>query len=132
MSLSVDDRVEMLQLVARYNHAADARDAEKWAQTFTQEGVFVKNDEPEVRGRAALQDKIRNLPHDNTRHWTLNVVIDEDADGDGSSARMTADFALLHDNEVLYTGRYLNLLAKVEGRWRFARRALRTNPSALS
>lgn len=128
MSLSAEDRVEMLQLVARYNHAADAGDAEAWADTFTPDGVFKKNAAPEVAGRAALVAMLRARDPDKARHWTMNIVIE----GEGDHARMSADFSLLRANRVLFSGRYHNQLVKHDGAWKFARRELTTNePSAI-
>lgn len=123
MALSAQDRVEIMQLVARYNRAADARDAEAWADTFTEDGVFIKDARPEVKGRTALAKNIRDLPPTNSRHWTLNLVIE----GDEDRADVQADFALLCENRIEYTGRYANSLRKVDGRWKFERRELTTN-----
>jgi uncharacterized protein (TIGR02246 family) len=123
MALSAEDRVEIMQLVARYNQAADARDSAAWADTFTEDGVFIKDGRPEVKGRSALAKNIRDLPPTNSRHWTLNLVID----GDEDRASMQADFALLCENRIEYTGRYANSLRKVDGRWKFERRELKTN-----
>jgi uncharacterized protein (TIGR02246 family) len=123
MALSAQDRVEIMQLVARYNQAADTRDAEAWANTFTEDGVFIKDARPEVKGRTALAKNIRDLPPTNSRHWTLNLVID----GDDDRASMQADFASLCENRIEYTGRYANSLRKVDGRWKFERRELTTS-----
>jgi uncharacterized protein (TIGR02246 family) len=128
MALSAQDRVEIMQLVARYNQAADARDAEAWADTFTEDGVFIKDARPEVKGRTALAKNVRDLPPTNSRHWTLNLVID----GDEDRASMQADFALLCENRIDYTGRYVNSLRKVDGRWKFERRELTTNAAITS
>lgn len=124
MTLSAQDRVEMMQLVARYNHAADAGDAEAWADTFTADGVFKKDHAPEVVGREALVRMVRERDPHNARHWTLDFIIE----GDGDRATMQADFALLCENRIEFTGRYVNQLAKVDGVWKFARRELKTQP----
>lgn len=123
MALSAEDRVEMVQLVARYNHAADAGNAEAWAETFTRDGVFKKDDAPEVVGRAALVQLIQKRDPRNARHWTLGIIIE----GDGDHATMQADFALLCENRIEFTGRYQNVLTKADGAWKFARRELTTD-----
>ena len=46
MPLTAGDRMEMIELVARYNHAIDSRDAEAWADTFTEDGRFYAPPEP--------------------------------------------------------------------------------------
>jgi hypothetical protein len=120
MALSAEDRVEMMQLVARYNHAADARDAEAWAQTFSEDGVFQKDETVEARGHAALVRVVSERPPSHARHWTLNFVIE----GDGDRATMLADFALLNENRIEFTGRYVSSLIKENGSWKFERRHL--------
>ena len=54
MPLTAEDREEMIELVARYNHAIDSRDAEAWADTFTEDGRFYVPPKHDVRGREAL------------------------------------------------------------------------------
>jgi uncharacterized protein (TIGR02246 family) len=127
-ALSAQDRVEMTQLVARYNHAADAGDAEAFADTFTPDGVFKKDGAPEVVGRDALVAMVRARVPGNARHWTLNLVID----GEGERATMLADFALLRENRIELSGRYRNELVKLDGAWKFARRELTTHPRPAS
>jgi uncharacterized protein (TIGR02246 family) len=120
MALTAEDRVEMIELVARYNQAIDARDGEAWAGTFTDDGVFQIDDRPEVRGREALVQMVRDLDPSNARHWATNFIIE--GDGEGGTATMRAYFALLRENQVVATGTYVNELTKVDGAWRFARR----------
>ena len=49
MSLTANDRSEILQLAGRYAHAIDNNDAEGWADCCTADGAF----ESEVQGRFA-------------------------------------------------------------------------------
>ena len=48
MALSADDRLDILQLIARYNHAIDFGQCDEWADTFSESGLKVA----ERRGRA--------------------------------------------------------------------------------
>ena len=41
MALTNDDKVEIQELISRYNKAIDTGDAESWAATFTDDGEFV-------------------------------------------------------------------------------------------
>lgn len=54
----VEDRLEILNLIASYSHAADGTDAEAYAGCFTEDGVFHGRvgmpDEIKLSGRAAL------------------------------------------------------------------------------
>ena len=38
MALSADDRLDILQLIARYNHAIDFGQCDEWADTFSESG----------------------------------------------------------------------------------------------
>ena len=53
MPLSIEDELEIMGLLARYNHAIDGRDAEAWADTFTEDGLF-EGSRDTVKGRAKL------------------------------------------------------------------------------
>lgn len=54
----VEDRLEILNLIAGYSHAADGTDAEAYADCFTDDGVFHGRvgmpDESRIAGREAL------------------------------------------------------------------------------
>ena len=54
----VEDRLEILNLIASYSHAADGTDAEAYADCFTDDGVFHGRvgmpDESRIAGREAL------------------------------------------------------------------------------
>jgi len=52
--LTTDDRVAILDLIARYSHFFDYGPAEKFADTFTDDGVFEFVTRQTVRGRADL------------------------------------------------------------------------------
>lgn len=54
----LEDRLEILNLVAAYSHAADGTDPEAYADCFTDDGAFVGRvgmpDESRIEGREAL------------------------------------------------------------------------------
>ena len=87
MALSTADRLEILDLAARYNFAIDEADGERWAATFTPDGVF-DGGRGEVIGAAALATFVRDFQKHmaGTEHWTNNHVID----GDGTKPRTAA------------------------------------------
>ena len=119
MSLEAEDELAIVELVAAYNQAIDRRDAEAWANTFAENGVFVVAGREPVAGRDALVGMVQALdPTSGERHWTTNFVIE--ADGDG--ARMRVDLAMLRGGQILGTGRYADSLTREGGTWRFVRR----------
>ncbi len=127
MPLTADDRMEMIELVSRYNHTIDNRDAAAWADTFTDDGVFKAEQRDDVRGREALRQMVTSLGDPGPRHWTTNIVIEP---ADDESANMTVDLAVLQGARVLITGRYINTLRRVDGRWKFALRHFLPDPPA--
>lgn len=54
----IEDRLEILNLIASYSHAADGLEAEAYADCFTDDGVFHGRvgmpDESKIEGREAL------------------------------------------------------------------------------
>jgi hypothetical protein len=124
MALTVEDRLEMMELVYRYDQAIDLGDGETYADTFTEDGVFQITGTSEVSGRQALIDMVKRMGPRNDRHWVCNLVID----GDGDEATMKAYFALIRERGIAATGKYVNTMKKVTGKWRFARRQYTGDP----
>ena len=120
MALDAADKLEILELAARYNHAIDFADGEAWAGTFTEDGVFNGGPQPVV-GHAALAGFVGGFAQNfggKGRHWTNNHVID----GDGDTATHTCYLNLLNGKDSVITGRYHDKLQKVDGQWRFTER----------
>jgi hypothetical protein len=125
--LTPEDRFEINDLYARYNHAIDTQDGVKYAQCFTADGVLYpgvdKYAGQEVRGtdalRAVASDKEGFIAH---RLWTSNILVEERDDRiigtcyclvidiGGDQPRMAASVT------------YHDKLTKVEGTWRFVSR----------
>jgi uncharacterized protein (TIGR02246 family) len=124
MSLSLEDRLDIMELVARYNQAIDGRDAAAYADTFTDEGIFQIAGQPEIKGRERLMRMIERLGPPNSRHWVNNITID----GDGEGAVMKCYLMVLRDLRVTNMGFYVNTLRRVDGRWLFVRRDYTPDP----
>ena len=123
MALTSEDKVEITELAARYNRAIDSGDAEGWAMTFTEDGVF-ESSQGKAQGREALvryvEDGAKQRATSQRRHWNNNFVIE----GDGDSATLTCYLLLMSGNEVAGRGSYDDVLRRVDGAWRFAHRTV--------
>lgn len=119
-TLTVEDRVAIVELCSRYNRAMGERNAEAVAATFLEDGVFETEGQSEVRGRTALMQMVRDLPPGVAHYWATNFIIE----GDTDETRLQAYFALVRGNEVAATGRHIDTLSKVNGEFRFVRRRL--------
>ena len=136
MGLTVADKLEIIELTARYNHAIDGlvpNPADAWADTFTEDGVFEAIgffDPPldKLEGRAQLREFAEGVTGNDERgyHWISNIVVD----GDGASARLTCYLqalrALTKDGGggLRVTGVYRDTLTKVNGAWKFQHRSV--------
>ena len=64
MPLTTADTLEILDLIARYNHAIDSDDGEAYADTYTDDGVF-QYPRGSARGRRELAEL---APRDHHQH----------------------------------------------------------------
>jgi uncharacterized protein (TIGR02246 family) len=79
MSLTPADSIEILALAARADGCATARDADGYAELFTEDAVM-DGDQGTVRGRQALRKAVARVwanEPSGTLHLTLNAVIDD-------------------------------------------------------
>jgi hypothetical protein len=124
MPHSVADRLDILELAARYNQAIDSGDGPAWAATFTPDGVF-ETARGSTVGTAALaqfaESFAARMP--GTRHWNNNHIIE----GDGDEATHRCYLQLLRTGEqagIVSTARYEDRLRRVDGAWRFVHRTV--------
>ena len=120
---SVDDRLEILDLAARYNHAVDSGD---------HEGVATGA----IAGRAAIADYIGSRPDgwQRRRHLNSNAII-EGVPGDDDAARLAMYIMVLSRRETVQPrllGRYEDELRRVDGEWRFVKRRIIADADAAS
>lgn len=128
MPLSSADRLAILELVARYNHAVDSGDVDTRADTFTEDGVWDSETGGVIRGREAIREHARTrAPHAHTwKHWTNSPVIE----GDGDDATIRQYMLLVGVDEPLrprMLGTYEDTLRREANGWRFAYRKLVTH-----
>ena len=121
MPLSAEDRMEIMQLMARYNHAADGGDAAGFADTFSDDALF-EGSAATARGREQLMGVIGAIPADaRTRHWNNNALIEGDGD-DATASVYLMRIALTAAPEVIASGVYRDTLKRINGQWRFTHR----------
>lgn len=119
MPLTAGDRVEITELVSRYNQAIDSGDHETWASTFTADGTFNSKS-----GQASGTDELSQFAKGfsermpGARHWVNNLVID----GDGDTAELCCYLNLMRGGEVLSSATYNDTLIKQDGNWKFKSR----------
>jgi len=131
VSLGWDDRLEIRDLVARYDRAIDSGNAEAWAACFTEDGSW--DGGIRVDGREALLAFARSLPTDaafaalrGARHFVANHLVEETGPDE---ARLLCDNLMLQPREggvaAILAADYDDRLRRVDGRWLFSSRHTR-------
>lgn len=118
--LNEGDKVEIMELVARYNHAIDHRRAEEWADVFTEDGELWADGALRAGGRPALVEHIRKAERtgQQIRHWPCNPIIE----GGNGSARLrmyVLAFDIVGGIRPKILAEYEDDLVQQEGRWKF-------------
>ena len=118
------DQLEIRHLVAKYNRAFDYRDPEAWVDTFTADGTFSMRGKQLAAGREALLAFAKKMiPTMKVKHCTTDAIVEVK----GDSATHDAYLILVDTGEkvsVVNSGRYLDVLAKVNGAWKFKSRVV--------
>lgn len=126
------DEVAILGLYENYNRFIDRGEAESWASTWSQNGVFEHpsrtyegHDELAafVRHRAAA---LRELSVTDHQHWNSGIQLTTCGSHVSGVCRLLVS---AHDREsgamlVATTGSYSDVVVRVGSEWKFARRSL--------
>jgi ketosteroid isomerase-like protein len=128
--LSQQDKLDILDVEARFDWAIDTANIKEWVSHFTEDGVFDAS-----YGKAsgskeltAMMEKLESGFSKGKRHVTANHVIE----GDGSGATVRG-YLIVFEREkspsVVATGIYTNTYVKDRGRWKVRHRKLDIDPS---
>jgi hypothetical protein len=122
MSLTVEDRLDLLELVNDYARYFDAGDADAWAGLFVPDGCFVLEGGREVQGHDTLAEfvRTRTLESPGIRHLTTNVSVR--AAGESATGSAYALVLRTRPGEAVRlrtAGTYEDEFVRAEGAWRF-------------
>jgi hypothetical protein len=121
--LSVEDRLAIAELMARYNHAVDSGDVESYVATFVEDGVLDVGIR-QFKGRDELAQVAHHGGQTRGQHVTSNLMID--GDGSDATARSYGQmFVVSGEASVSAVGTFEDVLRKDNGRWQFVRRSYR-------
>jgi uncharacterized protein (TIGR02246 family) len=123
MALTTDDVVAIHQLYSAYCLACDDGDGPAFAACYTPDG-FVEMGGPPTSGAAKLaefaESVVKRFP--GIRHAVTNVYTDGDGDDAWGRAYLRTYSAADGDTFKGMTGRYRDVLRRIDGTWRFAER----------
>lgn len=122
MALTAEDRLDILDIHARFCQAIDAGDAAAWCALFTSDGTIALAS-GEWSGQAKLADFVATNGAIGV-HLVTNVVIEESAEGATSVcnvlfSRRPADGG---PPAISFLGIYRDWFAREDGRWKLQRR----------
>jgi hypothetical protein len=129
--LPVEDQLDIQSLYGLYNLASDAADVDAYVDCFTEQGEMLSPEVGiDVHGHAGLRahkerDKA-NRGGRYRRHWNGNLVLEllEDGSVRGRCYLVAYNGTPGDLPEIADCGVYEDVLTKVGGDWKFARRTL--------
>jgi ketosteroid isomerase-like protein len=130
MALTVEDRLEIMDLVARYNYAADLKDIEATVADYTDDGT-IEGFYSTGRGKDAMRrDLVGIFAGEGTlkRHLAPNLRIA----GDGDTAEVSYVLLVIEGEtspSVGATAAITDRVRKVDGRWLVERHRIDVDPS---
>lgn len=128
MALTAEDRLDIMELVARYSRGADNRDPDV-ADLFAPDGVLEANGKVLGDSSAAIRafSEANRTSTLRRRHFVSNAVIE----GDGQTATIHSYLCVYDVSDgtakaPYLIGEYNDALVKLPEGWRFSRRVLTT------
>jgi len=130
--VSLADRFEIAELLARYSRSIDSGAADEWAGLFTTDGEFRNRRGDSWVGTERLREFAVEYAADPrykaSAHWTNNVILEPL----GEDIRLFCHGMILQtvgDSTVIRSmSAYDDLIRKERGGWRFARRHVQPWP----
>ena len=118
-ALSIEDRLDIEQTVARYAHILNNRDFDALHLVFSEDAVHrtVAVAEPRV-GLSQIREALSDHPIPD--HTTANVCVDIDEEG----VRVWSMFLVVLDDGRTINGDYLDRMVTTDRGWRIAERTV--------
>jgi hypothetical protein len=129
MAVSLQDRLELLEIEAQFDWFIDTGNIEGWVGRFAEDGVFEAS-YGTARGRDELRrfmEKLESGFSKGKRHVSANHVIE----GDDREARVSGYLVVFEREQaphVVATGTYVNTYRRIDGAWKVAHRKLDIDP----
>jgi hypothetical protein len=127
--LTADDYAEIQQLYARYAHALDKGEGERFASTFVIDGEFTGGRGPgrgsEVRNPTKGEDALLRMgSRGGLRHFNANLLITPTPEGASGSVYLLLFNARSIPATIVETAIYEDTLVKTPQGWRFKKRVV--------
>ena len=131
MTLSVEDRLAITDLINRHGHLCDAGELDAWAELFTEDVVYDVTDLgfDATEGLAATRELALALGNRNpVAHHVTNVVVTEEDAGARAISKGLGVMAGGTIGSVTYT----DVVVRTTEGWRISRRTVRARREPLT
>ena len=127
--ITIEDKINIQELITKYNIALDTKNIDEWTNTWTEDGVWTA---PfgEAKGKTELKNMVNQITNEfasGKRHVSSNIVI-EDSSANNGMANARSYLTVIEAQkspEVVATGVYSDTLKKdTSGKWKFFQRKL--------
>jgi ketosteroid isomerase-like protein len=129
VTLSADDRLDILEVLAKADSAASSRDADAYVALFTDDAVL-DGGMGEHRGKAILRQSVGPIweaEGETSIHLTLNAVVQE-VEGQADQAVATSMLLILsgeHATTIQSVSSIVQHLTRTGSAWQIERRSVR-------
>ena len=127
--ITIDDKINIHELIAKYNLTLDNKNIDEWTNTWIDDGIWTTTF-GEAKGKTELKNMVNKIINEfasGKRHVSTNIVIEDASANDGmASAKSYLTVIEAHKTpEVIATGVYSDTLKKnTSGKWKFFQRKL--------
>ena len=138
--ISVQDRIDILDLISRYSHTWDSKDSIAWAALFTDNAISQSYSSGELlREASSTAERLSGAKSRHamfiengvqTRHFQTNTVLTQHPNGSVSGETVfsvTWQYPAEESPRLVHTGIYLDEYTKSPSGWRFSRREIRVD-----
>lgn len=133
MALTLQDRLEIIELANRFEMLFDARALDENAATLLEDAVF-ESTFGNFAGRAAYRAWLGEF-YDSMGAGKRHVVSNHVVDGDGDTARLVSYLTILEREgppRVVATALVSDELRRTSEGWRFSRRRIEVDPAMFA
>jgi hypothetical protein len=126
MSLKTDDKLEITELLSRYNLSMDRNDVEGWFDTWFDDGAFIA-DFGEAHGKKELENLMKRIQSDfasGKRHITTNLIFGDNEKNCVGVISYLIVVDAKRKPSIVASGLYKDILQKDKDSWKFLHRRL--------
>jgi ketosteroid isomerase-like protein len=125
--IPVADKINIQELIAKYNITLDSKNIDEWLNTWSDDGVW-STPFGEAKGKTELKNMINKITNEfasGKRHVSTNIIVEITSNNTASAQSYLIVTEAKRIPEVVATGAYIDALKKnTDDKWKFVHRRL--------